>query len=52
MTLGTTPELSVHHQLDSVLSLAEKEMVMKVEAAQNPEDLKLFAKLVFILVLL
>lgn len=45
VTLGTTPELSVHHQLDSVLSLAEKEMVMKVEAAQNPEDLKLFAKL-------
>ncbi|MPC18684.1 Nitrogen permease regulator 3-like protein [Portunus trituberculatus] len=51
VTLGTTPELSVHHQLDSVLSLAEKEMVMKVEAAQNPEDLKLFAKLVFTLVL-
>ncbi|XP_063860147.1 GATOR1 complex protein NPRL3-like isoform X3 [Scylla paramamosain] len=45
VTLGTTPELSVHHQLDSLLSLAEKEMVMKVEAAQNPEDLKLFAKL-------
>lgn len=45
VTLGTTPELSIHHQLDAVLSPAEKEMVMKVEAAQNPEDLKLFAKL-------
>lgn len=45
MTLGNTPEPSVQHQLDAVLSSAEKEMVMKVEAARNPEDLKLFAKL-------
>lgn len=46
VTLGNTPEPSVQHQLDAVLSSAEKEMVMKVEAARNPEDLKLFAKLV------
>lgn len=45
INIGTTPEDSVHHCLDAVLSPAEKEMVMKVEAARNPEDLKLFSKL-------
>lgn len=47
MTISTTPEDSIHHHLDAVLSPAEKEMVMKVEAARNPEDLKLFTKCVF-----
>ncbi|XP_071551151.1 GATOR1 complex protein NPRL3 isoform X2 [Panulirus ornatus] len=45
VTINTTPEDSVYRHLDAVLSPAEKEMVMKVEAARNPEDLKLFTKL-------
>ncbi|KAG7158618.1 GATOR complex protein NPRL3-like [Homarus americanus] len=45
VNIGATPEDSVHRCLDAALSPAEKEMVMKVEAARNPEDLKLFAKL-------
>ncbi|KAK7084490.1 Nitrogen permease regulator-like 3 [Halocaridina rubra] len=45
VSIGTIPDDSVRRQLDTYLSVAEKEMVMKVEAAQNPEDLKLFAKL-------
>ncbi|XP_068218256.1 GATOR1 complex protein NPRL3 isoform X1 [Palaemon carinicauda] len=46
VSLSTIPDDSVRRQLDTFLSVAEKEMVMKVEAAQNPEDLKLFSKLV------
>ncbi|XP_027228849.1 GATOR1 complex protein NPRL3 [Penaeus vannamei] len=45
VSLNTIPEDYIRRRLDTFLSPAEKEMVMKVEAAQNPEDLKLFAKL-------
>lgn len=44
VSLNTIPEDYIRRRLDTFLSPAEKEMVMKVEAAQNPEDLKLFAK--------
>ncbi|KAG0728719.1 GATOR complex protein NPRL3 [Chionoecetes opilio] len=45
VTLGAAPQLSVHHTLDAALTPQEKEMLMKVEAAQSLDDLKLFAKL-------
>ncbi|XP_066974463.1 GATOR1 complex protein NPRL3 isoform X2 [Macrobrachium rosenbergii] len=45
VSISTIPDDSVRRQLDTFLSVTEKEMVMKVEAAQNPEDLKLFSKL-------
>ncbi|KAK4313039.1 hypothetical protein Pmani_015561 [Petrolisthes manimaculis] len=45
VTVGVTGEDSVVRTLDATLTPAERELVMKVEAACNPDDLKLFAKL-------